>query len=175
MKKTLQNKKGFSLVELIIVIAIMAVLIAILAPNYLRYVEKSKRTRALTNTKNVVDAITIVVTEKQAFNDQSFQDLYSILVANQTPNGGQPVVIDFSDPTNISDFGMEILSVLGNSSNESYYGKAYFWLSDASTNTVSYSVEFNDSDYIVDYNRDVAGADYVYEDGSYKVRYRSDP
>ena len=40
MKK--MNDKGFSLVELIIVIAIMAILIAVLAPQYLRYVEKSR-------------------------------------------------------------------------------------------------------------------------------------
>ncbi len=43
MKKT--NNKGFSLVELIIVIAIMAVLIAVLAPQFLRYVERSRIAR----------------------------------------------------------------------------------------------------------------------------------
>ncbi len=37
------NNKGFSLVELIIVIAIMAVLVGVLAPAYLRYVEKSRK------------------------------------------------------------------------------------------------------------------------------------
>lgn len=36
------NNKGFSLVELIIVMAIMAVLIGVLAPQYLRYVERSR-------------------------------------------------------------------------------------------------------------------------------------
>lgn len=41
MKKRL-NKKGFTLVELIIVIAIIAVLAAVLAPQYIKYVEKSK-------------------------------------------------------------------------------------------------------------------------------------
>lgn len=41
MKKEMNNK-GFSLVELIIVIAIMVILIAVLAPQYLRYVEKAR-------------------------------------------------------------------------------------------------------------------------------------
>jgi len=36
------NNKGFSLVELIIVIAIMAVLVGVLAPQFLKYVEQSR-------------------------------------------------------------------------------------------------------------------------------------
>lgn len=40
-QKSIGNK-GFSLVELIIVIAIMAILIGVMAPNLLKYVEKSR-------------------------------------------------------------------------------------------------------------------------------------
>lgn len=40
MKKT--NNKGFNLVELIIVIAIMVILVAVVAPQYLKYVHNSR-------------------------------------------------------------------------------------------------------------------------------------
>jgi prepilin-type N-terminal cleavage/methylation domain-containing protein len=45
MKKIqrLKSKKGFSLVELLIVIAIMAVLVGVLAPQYIRYLENTRQ------------------------------------------------------------------------------------------------------------------------------------
>ena len=42
MKNRLTSNKGFSLVELIIVIAVMATLLAILTPFYVRFIRKSK-------------------------------------------------------------------------------------------------------------------------------------
>lgn len=53
------NNKGFSLVELIIVIAIMAVLIAVIAPQYLRYVERSRESADLDNYKSVISALEV--------------------------------------------------------------------------------------------------------------------
>ena len=55
MKK--MNNKGFSLVELIIVIAIMAILVAVLAPTYLKFVERSRKS---TDCQNVAEIITAV-------------------------------------------------------------------------------------------------------------------
>jgi len=42
MEKLKRNNKGFTLVELIVVIAILGVLAAVLAPQYIQYVEKSR-------------------------------------------------------------------------------------------------------------------------------------
>ena len=57
MKKL--NNKGFSLVELIIVIAIMAVLIGVLAPQFIKYVERSRNS---TDKQNATEMITAVQT-----------------------------------------------------------------------------------------------------------------
>ena len=49
------NNKGFSLVELIIVIAIMAVLIGVLAPTLYKYVKKSQEATDITNLDTCVN------------------------------------------------------------------------------------------------------------------------
>ena len=57
LKKT--NKKGFTLIELIVVVAIMAVLVALLAPNVLKYLERTKvkkDTNSLDSVRTAIEA-----------------------------------------------------------------------------------------------------------------------
>ena len=54
-QKSLTNK-GFSLVELIIVIAIMAVLVGVLAPQFIKYVEQSRRSKDIQAAANLQTA-----------------------------------------------------------------------------------------------------------------------
>lgn len=55
MKKT--NNKGFSLVELIIVIAIMAILAGAIAPALIRYIDKSRKSNDVSSCKTIKTAV----------------------------------------------------------------------------------------------------------------------
>lgn len=61
----MKNNKGFSLVELIIVIAIMAVLVGVLAPTYLQYVEKTKKSNDVSTVDSIVNAIEIAAIDPE--------------------------------------------------------------------------------------------------------------
>jgi len=60
MKK---NNKGFSLVELIIVIAIMAVLVGVLAPQFIKYVEQSRRSRDIQTAQEIRESVLAAIAD----------------------------------------------------------------------------------------------------------------
>lgn len=53
----MQNKKGFTLVEMLTVVLIVAVLMGVALPNYTRSIERSRATEAMTSIKTLNDAI----------------------------------------------------------------------------------------------------------------------
>ena len=54
MRANRKNNKGFSLVELIIVIAIMVALIAVMGPQYVKYIQKSRDSALATAAEDLV-------------------------------------------------------------------------------------------------------------------------
>lgn len=64
MKKT--NNKGFSLVELIIVIAIMVILVAVIAPQYTKFVQKSRVSADVNTAADMATAFDVAIAEGKA-------------------------------------------------------------------------------------------------------------
>lgn len=94
LKEKKLNNKGFSLVELIIVIAIMAVLIGVLAPQYLKYVEKSRVSADADQIDTLISAVEIYSAEN------GVPEGGSINIAAST---GQVTVTDHTSGVKISD------------------------------------------------------------------------
>lgn len=81
MKKMSQkNNKGFSLVELIVVVAIMAVLMGVLVPTLVKNVEKSKKQK----DRNAIEEIRNTMVTNLA--DPEYSDLDITFVYNDTTN-----------------------------------------------------------------------------------------
>ena len=68
MKKTNQNKKGFTLTELIVVIVIIGILAAVLIPSITGYVDKARRSAAEQEMNAVLDIYDNFVLEAKVGN-----------------------------------------------------------------------------------------------------------
>lgn len=101
------KNKGFSLVELIIVIAIMAILAAAIAPALIRYIDKSRRADDVTAAGTLETAVVTALANEK---------VYDAIVTNQTQlvakvsEGGCLAVED--DSNNV--FSSELNSTLPN-------------------------------------------------------------
>ncbi|MBR1445173.1 MAG: type II secretion system protein [Firmicutes bacterium] len=84
LRNRLSDNKGFSLVELIVVIAIMVILIAILVPNITGYINKSRDVSAAATAKTVYDAAYAYQTELLGKNDVTYKDESTIFGALTT-------------------------------------------------------------------------------------------
>jgi type IV pilus assembly protein PilA len=65
VKETMRDNSGFSLVELVIVIAIMAVLVGVVSPQYFKYVERSREAADLDNYQTIITALQVYASDSQ--------------------------------------------------------------------------------------------------------------
>jgi type IV pilus assembly protein PilA len=114
MKK--MNNKGFSLVELIIVIAIMAVLVGVLAPQYLKYVESSRKQKDESAVGEVLNAVKIAC---------SVEDVYKTLASGQTVKVSDNNIDCGSNTALSTEIGYTITASDIEFTSKAYAGKTY--------------------------------------------------
>ena len=78
MNKSNFNRKGFSLIEVMVVIAIMAVLTAILIPTLIVHIEDTRAKKDNNSMSEVKDAIALALTNEDVYNEV----MYYITLSN---------------------------------------------------------------------------------------------
>lgn len=63
LKDKKKDNKGFTLVELVIVVAILAIVVGILAPQYTKYVERSRKAADASNMDELIKAVQVYSTD----------------------------------------------------------------------------------------------------------------
>ena len=91
-----KNNQGFSLVELIIVIAIMAVLVGILTPQYLRYLNHSKVASDIYDAERCARKIGASIADNSLLNNSAntINDLVGISPEWKASGGADVVTWD---------------------------------------------------------------------------------
>lgn len=87
IKKKLRNKKGFTLVELIIVIAILGILTAIAVPKFSGFTTKAKTGADTANIKTIQNAVHVYEAEKGEYPDTATEmnDLINTYLNGEVP------------------------------------------------------------------------------------------
>lgn len=99
-KQLKANKKGFTLIEMIVVIAIIGILAAVLVPSMAGYLSTAKESRKEANAKAVYTAAQAAVTSLEATDNALKDEKYD--VDNKTDLGKK--IINFIGKSNYEKF-----------------------------------------------------------------------
>lgn len=104
----MKKNKGFSLVELIIVIAIMAILAAAIAPALIRYIDKSRKASDISTAGTIQTAVQAAMANELAYDE--------IIATVGTDASGIYILgvqgTALASPANMPSFGAEMASSL---------------------------------------------------------------
>lgn len=79
-RKAFNNKKGFTLVEMIVVIVILGILLAIMVPQLIKYVDKAKAVQCRADVSYIMKEYQIEALEKDPGNAEAACDLLESIV-----------------------------------------------------------------------------------------------
>lgn len=119
MKK--MNNKGFSLVELIIVIAIMAILAGAIAPALIRYIDKSRKSNDVSSGKTIKTAVETAMGNEVAYEELTNNGSGSTLTI--TPGGTSASAVTSNVTTVSSDTLEEVFNNIGEKTPKIKYKK----------------------------------------------------
>ncbi len=115
----MKNNKGFSLVELIIVIAIMAILVGVMAPQLIKYIEKTNQSADIQLCDSVKTAVTTAIMDPDVARKGTVlaTGTYTDFVAISTDTDYQAAVKEIMGGDNAYAVG-KIKSKLGKKTNK---------------------------------------------------------
>lgn len=102
MNKIRKSNKGFTLVELIIVIAIIAILTVVLAPQYVKYVEKSKLSADESAAATLLQEVEVAIVDAAASGD-NITTGGTIVMNNTNTTASSGLDTDITDSLSAAD------------------------------------------------------------------------
>ena len=113
MFKKLKDKKGFTLVELIVVLVILAILAALLVPALTGYIDKAKEKSIEAKTRNIVMATQTLIDEKYGTVNLGTPLVADVEIGTATSVTSGKFTIAADDIKNLAEVNVSATTVTG--------------------------------------------------------------